>query len=270
MLDIIINRLLMGVDSKYRYTETSYEFWCEDITYDLVFRKAVDMGWKAYCPNAENDNVQSIRYEEGSSFEAELSLKECVSKPKKHFTDTTLISVMENIDNRIDDKSLKAAVSGKGIGTSATRAAIIEDLIAADYISRKGKQVISTQFGREFIASIPDNLKSVERTAEWEQYFDDIQSKGKSPEQLEADVKAFIKTTVIYEKSSGRKPLSHTNPNAPERKALGICPRCGKNIYEGKLNFYCESGRDCGFSLWKRNNNVTTEITAEKARKLFQ
>lgn len=269
VLDIIINRLLMGVDSKYRYTETSYEFWCEDITYDLVFRKAVDMGWKAYCPNAENDNVQSIRYEEGSSFEAELSLKECVSKPKKHFTDTTLISVMENIDNRIDDKSLKAAVSGKGIGTSATRAAIIEDLIAADYISRKGKQVISTQFGREFIASIPDNLKSVERTAEWEQYFDDIQSKGKSPEQLEADVKAFIKTTVIYEKTSGRKPLSHTNPNAPERKALGICPRCGKNIYEGKLNFYCESGRDCGFSLWKRNNNVTTEITAEKARKLL-
>ena len=224
VLDIIINRLLMGVDSKYRYTETSYEFWCEDITYDLVFRKAVDMGWKAYCPNAENDNAQSLRYEEGSSFEAELSLKECVSQPKKHFTDTTLISVMENIDNRIDDKSLKAAVNGKGIGTSATRAAIIEDLIAADYISRKGKQVISTQFGREFIASIPDNLKSVERTAEWEQYFDDIQSKGKSPEQLEADVKAFIKTTVIYEKSSGRKPLSHTNPNAPERKALGICP----------------------------------------------
>ena len=269
VLDIIINRLLMGVDSKYRYTETSYEFWCEDITYDLVFRKAVDMGWKAYCPNAENDNAQSLRYEEGSSFEAELSLKECVSQPKKHFTDTTLISVMENIDNRIDDKSLKAAVSGKGIGTSATRAAIIEDLIAADYISRKGKQVISTQFGREFIASIPDNLKSVERTAEWEQYFDDIQSKGKSPEQLEADVKAFIKTTVIYEKSSGRKPLAHTNPNAPERKALGICPRCGKNIYEGKLNFYCEGGRDCGFSLWKRNNNVTTEITAEKARKLL-
>lgn len=269
VLDIIINRLLMGVDSKYRYTETSYEFWCEDITYDLIFRKAVDMGWKAYCPNAEKDNVQSIRYEEGSSFAAELSLKECISQPKKHFTDTTLISVMENIDNRIDDKNLKAAVSGKGIGTSATRAAIIEDLIAADYISRKGKQVISTQFGREFIASIPDNLKSVERTAEWEQYFDDIQTKGKSPDQLEADVRTFIKTTVIYEKSSGRKPLSHINPNAPERNSLGKCPRCGKNIYEGKLNFYCEGGRDCGFSLWKRNNNVTSEITVEKAKKLL-
>ncbi|MGN1135157.1 MAG: DNA topoisomerase [Oscillospiraceae bacterium] len=271
VLNLIINRLLMCVDTKYRYTETIYEFWCEDITYDLVCRKPIEMGWKAFRPKYDEDSEDNkfYQYDEGSTFFADVSLKECISQPKKHFTDKTLISVMENIDNRIDDKALKAAVNGKGIGTSATRAAIIEELISADYVIRKGKQIIATDFGREFIASLPDNLKSVERTAEWEQYFDDIQRKGISPNNLENDVKSFIKTTVLYEKSSGRKPLSHENPNAPKREIIGKCPRCGKNIYEGKLNFYCEGGKECGFSLWKRNNNVTSEITTDRAKKLL-
>ena len=78
---------------------------------------------------------------------------------------------MSNIDNRIEDKELKSAVSGKGIGTEATRAEVIEDLIRAGYAERNHRNIVSTQFGRDFIASVPDSVKSVERTAEWEQIF---------------------------------------------------------------------------------------------------
>lgn len=274
LYDLVTNRLLMALDKPYVYTEYSYEFWCEDITYKLSCKKTVQAGWKAYRPKYESDTSEENNipeYSEGSSFTAEdITVKEFTTQPKKHYTDKTLLSVMKNIDNRIDDKALKSAVSERGIGTSATRAEIIKQLIEAEYVERKGKQLIATAFGREFIDSLPDNVKSVERTAEWEQYFDNIQKKGISPDVLTNDVKTFIRTTISYESSRERTPVHHENPNAPKREAIGICPRCGKQIFEGKSNFYCESGKDgCGFVIWKENKFYLSKITAEMVKKLL-
>lgn len=275
LYETVLNRLLMALDKPYIYSEIKYEFWCEDVTYTLKTTSPVQLGWREYRPKYESDkseNAEIPDYSEGDSFIAEaVSVKEIITQPKKHFTDKSLLSVMKNIDNRIEDKALKSAVSERGIGTSATRAEIIKQLIEAEYAERKGKQIISTEFGREFIESLPDNVKSVERTAEWEQYFDNIQKKGISPDELESDVKTFIKTTIAYEKSRERTPVHHENKNAPKREAIGICPRCGKNIYEGKSNFYCESGKDgCGFSLWKENKFIKGTITTSRAEKLLK
>ncbi len=271
---LVMNRLLMVLDKPHSYIEYNYEFWCEDVTYTLSCKKTTQAGWKAYRPKYEGETEEKSEipeYSEGESFIAEnISVKEIITQPKKHFTDKTLLSVMKNIDNKLTDKALKSAVSERGIGTSATRAEIIKQLIEAEYVERKGKQLIATAFGREFIDSIPDNVKSVERTAEWEQYFDNIQKKGISPDELENDVKTFIKTTIAYEKSRDRTPIYHENPNAPKREAVGICPRCGKRIIEGKLNFYCESGEGgCGFTLWKKNRGIKDSVTTEKAKKLL-
>lgn len=269
--NLVANRLLITLDQIHIYTEYQYEFWCEDITYTLSIKKSVQAGWRAYFP--DNKEVTDIlEYIEGSSYTAEnISVKEIQTQPKKHFTDKSLLSVMKNIDNRIDDKSLKSAVSERGIGTSATRAEIIKQLIEAEYVERKGKQLIATAFGREFIDSIPDNVKSVERTAEWEQYFDNIQKKGISPDKLTDDVKTFIRTTIAYENSRNRNPIHHENSNVPKREPLGSCPRCGKQIFEGKKNFYCESGKNgCGFTVWKENRLYLTPITANAVKKLLQ
>ena len=248
LYDLVANRLLITLDQPHVYTEYQYEFWCEDITYTLSLKKAVQAGWRTYCPDTK-EVTDVPDYPESSSFIAEdISVKEIQTQPKKHFTDKSLLSVMRNIDNRIEDKVLKSAVSERGIGTSATRAEIIKQLIEAEYVERKGKQLIATAFGREFIESLPENVKSVERTAEWEQYFDNIQKKGISPDELTNDVKTFIRTTIAYENSRERTPIHHENSNAPKREAIGTCPRCGKQIFEGKMSFYCESGKDgCGF-----------------------
>lgn len=274
IMDLVINRLLMALDKPHVYMAYEYEFWCEDITYKLSCKKTVQAGWKAYRPKYEDDTEEESNipeYAEGSSFTADnITVKEVKTQPKKHFTDKTLLSVMKNIDNRIEDKALKSAVSERGIGTSATRAEIIKQLIEAEYVERKGKQLIATAFGRELINSLPDNVKSVERTAEWEQYFDNIQKKGISPDELANDVKTFIRTTITYESSRERIPVHHENANAPKREAIGICPRCGKQIFEGKSNFYCESGKDgCGFAIWKENKFYLTKITAEMVKKLL-
>ena len=274
IIELVINRLLMALDKPHVYMAYEYEFWCEDITYKLSYKKTVQAGWKAYRPKYEDDTEEEINipeYTEGSSFTAEnIIVKDVKTQPKKHFTDKSLLSVMKNIDNRIDDKSLKSAVSERGIGTSATRAEIIKQLIEAEYVERKGKQLIATAFGREFIDSLPDNVKSVERTAEWEQYFDNIQKKGISPDELTSDVKTFIRTTISYENNRERTPVHHENANAPKREAIGVCPRCGKQIFEGKTSFYCESGKNgCGFVIWKENKFYLTNITAEMVKKLL-
>lgn len=274
IMELVINRLLMALDKPHVYMAYEYEFWCEDITYTLSCKKTVQEGWKAYRPKYEGETEEESNipeYSEGSSFTAEnITVKEVKTQPKKHFTDKSLLSVMKNIDNRIEDKALKSAVSERGIGTSATRAEIIKQLIEAEYVERKGKQLIATEFGRAFIDSLPDNVKSVERTAEWEQYFDNIQKKGISPDELTNDVKTFIRTTISYENSRERTPVHHENANAPKREAIGICPRCGKQIFEGKSNFYCESGKDgCGFVIWKENKFYLTKITAEMVKKLL-
>ena len=271
LYDLVANRLLITLDQPHVYTEYQYEFWCEDITYTLSLKKAVQAGWRTYCPDTKE--VTDIPdYPESSSFIAEdISVKEIQTQPKKHFTDKSLLSVMRNIDNRIEDKVLKSAVSERGIGTSATRAEIIKQLIEAEYVERKGKQLIATAFGREFIESLPENVKSVERTAEWEQYFDNIQKKGISPDELTNDVKTFIRTTIAYENSRERTPIHHENSNAPKREAIGTCPRCGKNIFDGKMSFYCESGKDgCGFTIWKESKIYQTKITAEAVKKLLE
>ena len=268
---LIVNRLLCAVDKPYTYTETNYEFWCNDVTYKLKTVKPLELGWKAYDTNADNDVFSSAEYSQGSTFIAkDIHVKECETQPPKHYTDASLLSVMNNIDNRINDEDLKAAVKDKGIGTEATRADVIEQLIEVGYAERNGKNIVSTPLGRDFIDSLPESLKSLERTAEWEQTFNNIKEKDFDREKFLDEIKAFVTSVVNYEKSPSRhrEPLNYRNPN--QREAVGVCPRCGKNVYEGEKNFYCESGKDgCGFTVWKNDKFIEDIITADHLKNLL-
>lgn len=266
---LIVDRLLCVLDKPYTYTETNYEFWCNDVTYKLKTVKPLELGWKAY--DADNDVFSSAEYSQGSTFIAkDIHVKECETQPPKHYTDASLLSVMNNIDNRINDEDLKAAVKDKGIGTEATRADVIEQLIEVGYAERKGKNIVSTQLGRDFIDSLPESLKSLERTAEWEQTFNNIKEKGFDRDKFLDEIKAFVTSVVNYEKSPSRHrvPLNYRNPN--QREAVGVCPRCGKNIIEGEKNFFCESGKGgCGFAVWKKDKFIEDTITADHLKNLL-
>ena len=272
---LVVNRLLCAVDKPYRYEEVNYVFGCNGNTYKLKKEIPIESGWKAYDTekNESEDTAPDESYTQGSTFTADgIRVKEIETQPPKHFTDATLLSVMSNIDNRIEDKELKSAVSGKGIGTEATRADVIKELIRAGYAERSYRNIVSTQFGKDFIASVPDSVKSLERTAEWEQFFTEVKEKGIDTEDFFRQVKEYVSSVVALETSPGRnrKPLEYVNPNAPSRESIGICPRCRKNIFEGEKNFYCESGRNgCGFTLWKKDKFIKSAITADRAKKLL-
>lgn len=210
-----------------------------------------------------------------------LTVKECKTQPPKHFTDATLLSVMENIDNRVENTDLKEAVKGKGIGTSATRADAIEKLILSGYAERKGKQIISTEFGRSFVSTLPAQVLSVERTAEWEQKFNDMEKTGASADSLYDETKQFVSSLVQYEGAITDR-VKVKNPNATssgkdfEIVVVGKCPRCGMEVIEKKDFYGCSSYKDadnkgCGFSFFKKHRQgwFDGEITPSKAKDLL-
>lgn len=268
---LVIDRLLSALDKPYRYKETNYVFECNGTEYKLKTESSVELGWKAYDREKKDKPNTELGYMQGDTFSAEgINVKEIEAQPPKHYTDATLLSVMSNIDNRIDDKFLKSAVSGKGIGTEATRAEVIEELIRSGYAERDCKNIVSTQFGKDFIASVSDSVKAVERTAEWEQVFTNIKENGVNADSFIREVKNFVSSVIELEKSPERKRVPVRNSRSSRREPVGICPRCGKNIYEGKKNFYCESGIEkCGFSICKEDKFIKDTITAETAVRLL-
>lgn len=119
----------------------------------------------------------------------------------------------------------------------------------------------------------------MERTAQWEQTFENIRKSGTNADTKNFidEVTDFVKSVIALETDPGhhREPISGGNNAVPKREPVGRCPRCGKNIYEGKKNFYCESGcfgtkqAGCGFTLWKQDRFLKSEVTRAKAVKLL-
>lgn len=278
--DLIANRTLMAVGERYIYTEIEYDLWCNDIIYNAKVKNPIQMGWKKWDKSSKKEENIPI-YNEGDIFTPDtLTVKECKTQPPKHFTDATLLSVMENIDNRVENTDLKEAVKGKGIGTSATRADAIEKIIVSGYAERKGKQIISTEFGRSFVSTLPAQVLSVERTAEWEQKFNDMEKTGTSADSLYDETKQFVSSLVQYEGAITDR-VKVKNPNSPAGKGfeiviVGKCPRCGMDVIEKKDFYGCSSYKDtnnkgCGFSFFKKHRQgwFDGEITPSKAKDLL-
>lgn len=273
--DLVAKRLLSSLDQIYKYNEVNYEFWCNDITYTTTIKKPVSLGWRKW----ENDKTSypNIDYDEGQVFvPAKIEVKEYISQAPKRYTDASLLSVMENIDNRIESEELKEAAKNKGMGTSATRADTIEKLIRTGYVERSGKNLISTEFGRNFAHSLPSQLLSVERTAEWEQVLTDIETKGIIEDKLYEDTKEFVANIIKYEQNNTTRQKVINPDEKREINKVGKCPRCGMDIVERKGFYGCTSykskdDKGCGFIFSKTHKLgwFIGEISPSKASDLI-
>ena len=137
----------------------------------------------------------------------------------------------------------------KGLGTPATRAAILEKLVQMGFVQRKGKQLVPTKDGINLAVVLPESLTSPALTAEWENRLSEI-AKGKAdPDEFMAEIETQVRQLVkTYSCISADKQ----NLFQSERVIIGKCPRCGENVYEGKKNFYC-GNRGCQFVMWKND-----------------
>jgi DNA topoisomerase-3 len=271
VVKLVINRFLCALDKPYSYEETKYETSVEGEIFKLTVKIPVELGWKKYKPaepmdmDEESEFTPQVKYSENDVITAiNMTVKQGETKPPKRFTESSLLAVMENIDRLIDDKELKGFVKERGFGTPATRATIIEELILAGYIERKKKQLISTEYGKAFVASLPENVKSAELTAHWEQALSDIESGTGKSEALISEIVKNVSDIIGLEKNKG-------NRVAVSRKVeVGKCPRCGMSVVENSKGFSCSAGREkCGFFIFKTDKRIGRDYNAAEIRDLL-
>ncbi|MBO6301540.1 MAG: type IA DNA topoisomerase, partial [Ruminiclostridium sp.] len=266
IMELVINRFLCALDKPYEYDETRYEFTINGEVFRLLQKTPTVLGWRRYVNKGGAEETENVpRYAANCRFTADnISIVEGETTPPKRFTESTLLWVMENIDRLIEDKSLKGYVKERGLGTPATRAAIIEELIAAGYVRRDKKLLISTDYGREFVKSLPEAVKSPDLTAHWELMLGDIEKGKADPNVLLDEIVEIIRNTIDCEKAV-REHVPVTR-----KHELGRCPRCGSPIYESAKTYYCSAGRDkCGFFLFKNDKRIGRAFTAGELTELL-
>ena len=275
ILLLIAGKLLISASETHKYESVKITVTSENHNFTASGKTVIADGFKAVerdvmsklkNVNNENDPENKLpEISEGHIFEnVPANVAEHWTSPPKPYTEDTLLKAMETAGN--DDYDEESDVEKKGLGTPATRAGEIEHLVANKYIVRDKKKISATEKGIVLVDVLPYIVKSAKLTADWETDLQNIEKGKYSAEQFMTGIEDFIRKLV--EEYSERV---HDSRLEKPREIIGVCPRCGKNIYEGKLNFYCESGRDgCGFTLWKeQKGGLKISVSAESAKKLL-
>jgi DNA topoisomerase-3 len=197
--------------------------------------------------DGDDDAQQLPTFREGESGPHAPELHEGTTKPPRPYTESTLLAAMETSGKTIDDEQLREAMRGRGLGTPATRAAILETLISRSYVQRDKKALRITDLGRYLVAIIADPmLKSAELTGEWEWKLGEIERSRFDRKTFLAEIVQRVQALV----GSGLAPrLDHSG--------LGQCPRCRADVVEGRQAYGCSRWReDCGFRLPKDYRGV--------------
>ena len=275
LLLLVCCKLLCAAAESYVYEAVTTTLDCGGQFFTAKGKRILSEGWqeidrifRASLKETPMDKDSSTfpDFTEGQILDnAEVSVAERFTQPPKPYTEDTLLSAMENAGK----EDIPEDAERKGLGTPATRAAIIEKLVTAGFVERKGKSLIPTQDGINLISILPEPLTSPMLTAEWEQQLTEIAKGTAAPDTFLDGIRDMVRALV-----SDHSQVSEEGRTlfAPERESIGVCPRCGKPVYEGKKNFAC-SDRSCGFVLWKNDRFWTSRkkvLTAKMAADLLK
>lgn len=252
LLLLVCRELLCAAAEPYVYEAVTATFTCGGQTFTAKGRRILSEGWREIDrifraslkeePEDEAGPAALPDFTEGQLFDqVEAAVTEHFTAPPKAYTEDTLLAAMETAGK--DDMPEDA--------------------------ERKGKSLIPTKAGINLVTVLPDTLTSPMLTAEWEQKLTAIARGEADPAEFMAGITGMARELV--------KTYSHISEEgqklfAPEREAIGVCPRCGMPVYEGKKNFYC-SDRSCRFVLWKDDRFWTSrkkELTRKMAADLLK
>ncbi len=177
----------------------------------------------------------------------EISSEEKETKPPRRYSEGALLGAMETAGKLVDEEELREAMKESGIGTPATRAAIIERLLQVGYIERDARALVVTEKGMNVIRLLGEHaLTSPGMTGEWEHRLARIETGEDSREAFMGDIVKFTEDTV------GELDTKLKDVRIP-RANLGPCPVCRRDIVENRKGYSCWSREDpgCGFVIWK-------------------
>ena len=244
ILKLVALRLLCASASAYQYGAVKVTLSCENTDFTASGKTVLESGWKALdgkIGEAEKSGEKNLPdLEKGMTFTAKAVKSEHFTSPPKAFTEDTLLSAMEHAGAEEFDENAEK----KGLGTPATRANTIENLVKHGYIQRDGKKIISTDKGRNLIHIMPDEVKSARLTADWENKLLEVEHGSLSADSFMNEINRFV-TELVSKYGSVDDSVSF-GENQP---SIGICPKCGKPVIKGKYGWYCSAR--CGMNLTK-------------------
>ena len=254
LMNLVCSKLLCAVAVPHEYETVTAVFSCFGNEFTAKGKTVLILGWKEidqrFRATLKADTEEEVlnalpELAEGQNFSVTTDISEHFTSPPKAYTEDTLLSAMEWAG--AEDMSEEA--ERKGLGTPATRAAILEKLVQMGFVQRKGKQLVPTKDGINLAVVLPESLTSPALTAEWENRLTEIAKGNADPDEFMAEIEAQVRQLVkTYSCISADKQSLFQS----ERVIIGKCPRCGENVYEGKKNFYC-GNRGCQFVMWKND-----------------
>ncbi|MBX9688407.1 MAG: DNA topoisomerase 3 [Candidatus Obscuribacterales bacterium] len=188
-----------------------------------------------------------------SVLKKKLELKEGKTTPPKPYDDATLLAAMKNAGQDLDDEDLASYMKQKGLGTPATRAAIIERLLQSGYIERNKKWLMPTEKGKAVIQQVHNDLKDVALTASWEQQLADMQDGNLQLDKFEGEIADLV--TRILPDITSRKAVVVAGPKSDPKSipdGIASCPQCQSGIVRPTAKGVgCNRWREgCNFSVW--------------------
>lgn len=258
LLSLVCCKLLCAVAAPHVYEAVTATFTCAGQEFTARGKTILTPGWKeierrfkaSFKTDADEDVPEQARelpeITEGQTFDkVKATVTEHFTTPPRPYTEDTLLSAME----RAGAEDMPEDAERQGLGTPATRAAILEKLVQMGFVERKGKQLLPTKDGHNLACVLPDVLTSPQLTAVWETQLSAIAKGEADPDNflrgIEAQAQELIKS-YSHISEDGQKLFQ------AERVVIGKCPRCGEAVYEGKKNYYC-GNRACQFVMWKND-----------------
>ena len=248
ILRLVSRQLLCAVSEPFRYVETVAVLDCAGHIFTVKGKETLADGWKAYTDSETSEKILPELKVNGEYSVKSVSLKEGTTTPPAHFTEDSLLYAMETAGK----EDIPEEAERKGLGTPATRAAILEKLIRSGFVERKktGKSVflMPTHSAVSLITVLPEKLRSPSLTAEWEYRLKQIEHNELSYEEFLDDISTMMSEIIKnYKVIQGAEVLFPSG-----RDVIGRCPRCGSEVTESKKGFFCENTQ-CRFGMWRDN-----------------
>ena len=270
VLRLIVARLLCALGQRMEYEQTDLELTVEQEKFLATGKKLLYLGWREIeiallgkQAGSGSENIINVRQGD-SVLPKQIQVLDKKTTPPKPYTEATLLTAMENAGRQITNAALKASMKSIGLGTTATRAGIIENLIKTGYVARSKKNLNPTDKGKALIGIAPRQMILPDLTAEWEEKLEDINTGKCDPDAFMDGIRKYVgeivrnapkpSVTAGTAGSGGAGVAGAGALGASGKPSFGKCPRCGAPVFEGPKSYYCSAYQTgCKFAIWKEN-----------------
>jgi DNA topoisomerase-3 len=267
LYDLVVRRFLAVFHPSAEFLQTTRITVVEKHRFRTEGKVLQNPGWLAVYGRTAQDESANLPQVAASEKVATLEVTAAAlqTKPPARFSEATLLSAMEGAGKLVEDDELRAAMEAKGLGTPATRAAIIEGLIREEYIHRTGRELVPTPKAFSLLFALRHfgvtEITSPELTGDWEFKLKQMEHGKLKREEFMEHIEQVTRDLVERIRHGDIPDTAFAIVPAP-------CPKCGGTVQENYRKFQCQK---CDFSIWRvtSGREWSPEEVAELIRKRY-